>query len=228
VITKRATSGFATADLAGSWTALGFEAPQTVYGPTGWVRWNSQFDASGNGTCTESLRCDGNTSLRSPVTMQVDADGTVEGLVTTGSSLQAVMSLDKDTFFGVENGTFNGYGLSLSVRRTDWGPADLGLIAGTKAYDNLTLDSTDDVDWYKFTATGQGTTAHRVQIDFTNTEGDLALAVYRADGTLVGQKDGTTNTEQVSLAGLASGDYYVKIWSVHQDVSRKYKLTIVA
>ncbi|HSV99039.1 MAG TPA: PPC domain-containing protein, partial [Sedimentisphaerales bacterium] len=106
---------------------------------------------------------------------------------------------------------------------------DVGYVSGTWTRDNLTIDSVEDVDWYKFTILGPGTTLHRVQIDFMNTEGDLALALYRADGTLVGSvSDGVTNIEKVSLAGLVDGDYYVKVWSQHQDVSRKYKLTMVA
>ncbi len=106
---------------------------------------------------------------------------------------------------------------------------DLGYVSGKWTRDNLTVDSKGDEDWYKFTTMGLGTKSHWVQIDFLNNEGDLALALYDADGTPVGpSSDGTKNTEKVSLAGLVDGDYYVKIWSPRGDVSRKYKLTMVA
>jgi hypothetical protein len=142
------------------------------------------------------------------------------------------MTLGRNVVLGLsygQDGGSNWCNLTLVARRIVQGCVDLGAVTGTQIRDNLTLDSAADVDWYKFTLTHTGTAGQKVQLDFLNTEGDLALAVYAADETtLVGQSDGTTNTEQVSLAGLASGDYYVKIWSTHQDVSRKYKLTVVA
>jgi hypothetical protein len=105
---------------------------------------------------------------------------------------------------------------------------ELGYVAGTRSWNGRTVDALEDVDLYEFTTLGMATKSHKVRIDFANTEGDLALGVYRQDGNLVATKDGIGGSELVSLSGLAEGTYYLKVWSNHADVSRNYKLTIVA
>jgi|GEM_PF-3069408 len=114
------------------------------------------------------------------------------------------------------------------ANNTSGSAKDLTYVAGTCVWDGRTLDSQGDVDWYKFTTVGTATSDRKVQIDFSNVEGDLALGVYLTDGTAIKEMDGTGNSEQVSLSGLAEGTYYVQVWSNHGDVSRNYKLTIVA
>ncbi len=105
---------------------------------------------------------------------------------------------------------------------------DLGTLANTWSQGRKTLDAPGDVDWYTFTTSGPAGRSHKVRISFAHKEGDLALGVYDADGTPVGEADGTGNTEQVSLSGLPEGTYTVRVWSNHGDVQRNYKLTIAA
>lgn len=105
---------------------------------------------------------------------------------------------------------------------------DLGTLSNTWSQGSKTLDAPGDVDWTTFTTSGTAGKAHKVRISFAHKEGDLALGVYDADGTPLGEADGTGNAEQVSLLGLAEGTYTVRVWSNHGDVSPNYKLTIAA
>jgi hypothetical protein len=104
---------------------------------------------------------------------------------------------------------------------------DLGSPTRKVARPNLTIDSSQDVDWYKFTMTKAGTSKSKVQIDFANAEGDLALVLCGSDGTPIRQVDKTGKTESIKLKGLAAGTYYLKVLSLHGDVSRNYKLTLI-
>jgi hypothetical protein len=104
---------------------------------------------------------------------------------------------------------------------------DLGSPVGKLTRLNLTIDSAQDVDWYKFTMTKAGTSKAKVQIDFTNAEGDLALVLCGSDGTPIQQVDKTGKTEAIKLKGLAAGTYYLKVLSLHGDVSCNYKLTLI-
>jgi hypothetical protein len=104
---------------------------------------------------------------------------------------------------------------------------DLGSFIGTLVRPNLTIDSREDVDWYRFTITRTGTSKSKVQIDFGNAEGDLALALYGSGEVLIQQVDKTSKAETIKLKGLAAGTYYLKVLSLHEDVSRNYKLTLI-
>ncbi|MDH7599087.1 MAG: SBBP repeat-containing protein [Sedimentisphaerales bacterium] len=105
---------------------------------------------------------------------------------------------------------------------------ELGYGAGTKTLTNRTIDQSGDEDWYKFTTLNTVAKGHKIQLNFTNTEGDLALALYDQTGHEIVKSDGTGNTEQIALTPLALGEgtYYVKVWSDHGDVSCNYTLTI--
>jgi hypothetical protein len=105
--------------------------------------------------------------------------------------------------------------------------SNLGAFTGTLLRTDRTIDSGEDVDWYRFTTQQTGTSSHKVRIDFTHTEGDLALALYRSDGTLIQQVDTTGKSEEIKLTGLVQGHYYLKVLSHHQDVCRSYKLTVL-
>jgi hypothetical protein len=104
---------------------------------------------------------------------------------------------------------------------------DLGSFIGTQTWQGRTIDSAEDVDWYKFTTQRTGTSSHKVRIDFSNTEGDLALALYRSDGSLLQLVDGTGNAEEIKLTGLLQGTYYLKVLSHPKDVCQSYRLTLL-
>lgn len=89
--------------------------------------------------------------------------------------------------------------------------ADLGVAAGgTLTVNNLKF--ADAADWYKFTTTTTGTTTSKAQIFFQHIQGDVELGLYNSAGALLASSITATNTETVSLNGLAAGTYFLKVY----------------
>lgn len=129
-------------------------------------------------------------------------------------------SSDRD-WFGAVADTAGGSALDDAI--------DLGYVASTSVRPNQTVSAAGGSEFYSFTTLGAATTANYVRIDFANSEGDLYLKLYRASGTQVGSTADTAgNYERVSLAGLAEGTYTVEVGSNRGDVSRAFKLSVVA
>ena len=84
----------------------------------------------------------------------------------------------------------------------------------------------DSGDWFKFTTTGAGTADHFVRIDSSVQQGDLDLEVYNASGSRVGISETPTNSERVSLSGLAAGTYYVRAFGWDGSQNPNYLLEI--
>ena len=103
-----------------------------------------------------------------------------------------------------------------------------GPVYGTVVWNGLTVDKSGDDDWYTFTLDGGGRADDQVKIDFDNNYGNLDLYVYQADHTtLVGKSELNNNSEGVSLNGLSTGTYYVKVIARPGDICPDYRLTIV-
>lgn len=90
---------------------------------------------------------------------------------------------------------------------------NLGTLTTTKNVTGLVLN--DTADWFRFQTAGVGTTANSVRIDFNPANGNLDMDVYYADGvTLVDRANADVGSyEQVSLAGLLKGTYYIRVYS---------------
>lgn len=101
---------------------------------------------------------------------------------------------------------------------------NLGTLTAQQTWTGLKM--ADSQDWYKFSTTGTGTTSSQVQISFTHTEGDLDLRLYNSSGTEIRRSDGSTNTETVSLNGLAAGTYYAQVYGYNGVFNPDYTLTI--
>lgn len=104
---------------------------------------------------------------------------------------------------------------------------NLGYVTGNRVIDELNmLDDTED--WYRFRMIDHGAGRNNVSISFNHSQGDLDLAVYRADGTLVGTSYSVSNGESVSLKGEAPGIYYVKAYGYNGATNPAYTLKISA
>ncbi|NJN88118.1 MAG: hypothetical protein HC881_19770, partial [Leptolyngbyaceae cyanobacterium SL_7_1] len=102
-------------------------------------------------------------------------------------------------------------------------------ISGTgNVWQNLTISSAEDQDWFKFTTTATATGNDFVQINFNHAAGDLALALFDSNGTLLTQSNGSTDNELVSLQGLAAGTYYAQVVGVNAATNPNYTLSIDA
>jgi hypothetical protein len=87
---------------------------------------------------------------------------------------------------------------------------NLGLLTSQRTINNLFLAADTD-DWFRFDIDGVGTTAHFVQIDSLDPNGDPDLYVYRQDGVEVQRSVHGGQSERVSLHGLAPGSYYILV-----------------
>ena len=88
---------------------------------------------------------------------------------------------------------------------------------------NLSIDSSSDVDWFKFSMDTIGRSSSYIEIEFKQWAGDLDLNLYDAQGNQLDYSKSVTDNERISLKGLAAGDYYVKVEGYEGNVN-DYKL----
>ena len=75
---------------------------------------------------------------------------------------------------------------------------NLGLVNSQQIITGLTME--DSADWYKFRTDAASISTDVVRIDFANSQGNLDMVVYAADGTtVVGSSTGTGDSEVVNL-----------------------------
>lgn len=101
---------------------------------------------------------------------------------------------------------------------------ELGTLSSRFLAANLVMG--DAADWYKFTTAGPATASEFVQIAFRHDYGDLELQLYDGNGRLLRQSQGTRDVEAVSLSGMKTGIYYVKVSGVSSALNRNYSLEI--
>ncbi|MFO0806899.1 MAG: pre-peptidase C-terminal domain-containing protein [Gemmataceae bacterium] len=103
---------------------------------------------------------------------------------------------------------------------------DLGTV-GSARRDSLSIHTATDEDWFKFTLASPGVTGNNVRITFTHASGDLDMVLFRADGTtVVGSSTGTSDAEEISLAGLAAGQYFLKVYGYAGARNGNYSLVV--
>jgi hypothetical protein len=86
-----------------------------------------------------------------------------------------------------------------------------------KSWENLSLD---DDDWFKFNLPSKGTGNDYISISFDDSLGDLDLELYNSSGTTkIKSSAGVSNIEQISLQGLATGDYLIKVFGYSGDTN---------
>ncbi|MFM6323261.1 MAG: pre-peptidase C-terminal domain-containing protein [Microcystis panniformis] len=94
-----------------------------------------------------------------------------------------------------------------------------------KSWENLSID---DDDWFKFNLPSKGTGNDYVSISFDHSLGDLDLKLYDSSGTEIKSSAGVSNTEQISLQELTTGDYFIKVFGYDGANNPNYTLTINA
>jgi len=99
---------------------------------------------------------------------------------------------------------------------------NLGTLTGSATISNLVM--ADASDFYRFTTTGAGTTAHRIVLNFTHSQGDLDIVLYNSAGTQLKISQGVTNSETISLSGLAAGTYSIRVYGYRGVQNPAYSL----
>jgi hypothetical protein len=102
---------------------------------------------------------------------------------------------------------------------------NLGTLSANRTISGLKL--ADASDWYRFTTVAPGTSASSVSISFTNSQGNLQLALFNASGAQLATSLTTGNKETISLNGRAAGTYYVRVYGNAGVHNPNYSLSIV-
>ncbi|PSF34929.1 hypothetical protein C7H19_18145 [Aphanothece hegewaldii CCALA 016] len=101
---------------------------------------------------------------------------------------------------------------------------------------NLSIHTSTDQDWFKFTLPTEGEDGQYVGLNFDNDLGNLQLELFEAFNTttntteaqyltyLVDRANGNGDSEQINLAGLAKGDYLVRVRGVNGATNPNYNL----
>ncbi len=102
---------------------------------------------------------------------------------------------------------------------------------------NLSIHTATDQDWFKFELSQDGEAGQFVAINFDHDLGDLKLELFEAFNTTTNTTEaqyqkyrvelanGDSDTEQISLAGLAKGSYYARVSGA---TNPNYRLTLSA
>ncbi len=105
---------------------------------------------------------------------------------------------------------------------------DLRTISGTTTEAALSIEA-NDPDWYRFTLASAGRTGDKVSVSFNHALGDVDIALYDSTGTtVITGSYGTSNLEEISLAGLAAGNYLVKVYGYNGAANPDYTLSVSA
>ncbi|SFH57310.1 clostripain-related cysteine peptidase [Planctomicrobium piriforme] len=87
---------------------------------------------------------------------------------------------------------------------------DLGNLVGTRTIERLS-STLDNRDVFKIHLSQAGTAADLVRIDFNYAYGDLKLGLVDANNNLVSASTQMGGRQELSLAGLPLGDYYIVV-----------------
>lgn len=89
---------------------------------------------------------------------------------------------------------------------------------------NLSIHVSNNDDFFKFTAATSGN--YVVTVHFNNTDGDLDLFTYNAQGVSNGYSSTFANTEEITFSAIAGFTYYVKVAGFLGSVNPNYSLRI--
>jgi len=103
---------------------------------------------------------------------------------------------------------------------------DLRTVTSETTWTDLNVHQSGDDDWFRFELGGDAGSGHYAGIDFTHSLGDLDLALYDDGGTLITSSTSVRDYEEVSLAGLSAGTYYLLVYGYSGATSPDYSLTI--
>ena len=101
----------------------------------------------------------------------------------------------------------------------------LGLIEGRLLHEDLSVTA-DDADWFSFRLDQAGQNGDEVSITFEHRLGDLDLTLYDASGLQLRSAAGVRDSETLSLAGLAAGDYLFQVYGYAGASNPNYSLQI--
>lgn len=104
---------------------------------------------------------------------------------------------------------------------------DLRSIGGVLTESALSIEP-GDVDWYRFTLPAGGRSGDKVSLAFVHAQGDVDMQLYNAAGTALAVSEGSGNSEEIALGGLAAGTYLLQVYGYGGVANPAYSLTLSA
>ncbi|WP_084613232.1 clostripain-related cysteine peptidase [Planktothrix rubescens] len=109
----------------------------------------------------------------------------------------------------------------------------LTLTGGVANETNLSIHEKTDTDWFKFElpAAGQRLAGSSLGISLQNSQGDLDLKLYNANGGQIASSGTSNDTESINLDSLDGGTYYAEVYGWEGDLkgtNPNYSLTLNA
>jgi hypothetical protein len=154
------------------------------------------------------------------------------------SEFVSLTGLPKSTYyvriFGFQGATNPSYSMNITAPVSDDGnepnntfatARSIGTPQGGLLADGLVLLNDD---WYKFNTVTTGATNSRVDLQFNNADGDLDLKLYDKNGNELATSAGSSNIEEVSLAGRPADTYYIKVYGFNGAINPHYSFTVWA
>lgn len=104
--------------------------------------------------------------------------------------------------------------------------SDLGVVEGSFRLPGLSIHSSTDQDWLRFTTLATANHSHFAAISFNHLAGDLDFELYNQAGQRLAVSETSNNQEYVSLQGLAAGTYFVRVIGYQGASNLDYELQV--
>ncbi len=104
------------------------------------------------------------------------------------------------------------------------GSSNLGAFEGHAEYRALRL--VDRRDMFRVVLNADGEAGDGVRIKFNNRQGNVDMRLFNAAGQTVGKSLSNTNSESISLAGKAAGEYFLQIIGRKNATNSNYRLWV--
>ena len=104
---------------------------------------------------------------------------------------------------------------------------DLRTVVGIVGWDDLSIHSATDKDFFKIVTTEAGTTDNYVDVLFSHSGGDIDAKLLNSQGATVRSSVGVVDNERLNLAGLPAGTYFVQVYG-YSAAKNSYRLSVNA
>ena len=105
--------------------------------------------------------------------------------------------------------------------------SNLGPTNPKRVLRDMSIHEIGDEDYFKFYINHRGSGGDFVRIDFSNSSGNLGLALLNAEGNLLGLSDRNGHFETIALTGMEEGWYFARVFSASGATNANYMLTVV-
>lgn len=103
---------------------------------------------------------------------------------------------------------------------------NLGTVNGQLVEENLSVHTSTDQDWYRYSTIAASGESHYVSINFEHSQGDLDLELYDSAGSLIAFSRTAANEERISLVGLPADSYFFRVSGFSNAVNPNYRLLL--